>query len=171
MVRYSIIFLILLLGSVSAQTKDYEIGSATTGQYRTQGGYYDYADPASVNIKVSVWGYVRYPGRYVIPLNTTVMDLISFAGGPTVDSDLEDVRLYRVDDDSLHEIIRLNYNDLLWEDSLRSNKTVIPDLQAGDVLILPGQPRYFFRENLSMYLSVFSALISLTILLLNVFKN
>jgi len=165
------VFLFLLVNDSLSQTKDYEIGSATSGQYRPQGGYFDYADPASVNIKVSIWGYARYPGRYVVPINTTLMDLISYAGGPTTDADLEDIRLYRVNEDSTHKILRFNYNDLLWEDSLKSNRTNFPELQAGDVLLLPGEPRLFFRETLSIYLSIFSALISLTILLLNVFKN
>ncbi len=44
------------------------------GWYRRNiyGGYYDYSDPESINIKVSVWGFVKYPGRYVIPEQTTV---------------------------------------------------------------------------------------------------
>lgn len=165
------VFILLSVNDSLSQTKDYEIGSATAGQYRPQGGYFDYADPASVNIKVSIWGYARYPGRYVIPINTTLMDLISYAGGPTIDADLNDVRLYRVNEDSTHQILRFNYNDLLWEDSLKLKTPAISELQAGDILLLPGEPRLFFRETLSIYLSIFSALISLTILLLNVFRN
>lgn len=171
MKRAIVIFFILICSVSFAQVKDYELGSSNYGRYTQQGGYFDYSDPGTVNIKVAVWGYVKYPGRYTIPINTTMIDLISYAGGPVVDANLDDIRLYKVDDNSNQEMTKYNYNDLLWSEGLMNTPEKIPGLEAGDVLVVPGEPKYFFRENLSMWLSILSALISLTILVLNITRN
>lgn len=170
--KRAIILFFILIGSFSyAQVKDYELGSSNLGRYQPQGGYYDYSDPGTVNIKVAVWGYVRFPGRYTVPINTNMVDLISLAGGPVVDANLDDIRLYKVDESANQEMLKYNYNDLLWSEGLMNTPDKIPGLEAGDVLVVPGEPKYFFRENLSMWLSILSALISLTILVLNITRN
>jgi len=168
--RSSLLILVMLIvsSSVFSQVKDYEIGSSTFGMQRTQGGYFDYSDPESVNIKIGVWGFVKYPGRYLVPINTTVSDMLSYTGGPTDDARLEDLRIYRTLEDSTQKLIKFSYNDLLWEDDLTKQTVKIPDLNAGDILLIPGEPRLYFRDWFSISLSVFSALISLTILIINI---
>lgn len=164
-------FALLLTISINAQVKDYELGTSSLDQYRQQGGYFDYSDPSTVNIKVSVWGFVKYPGRYNVPINTTVSDLISYAGGPTDDADLEDLRIYRKYEDESQVMLKFNYNDIFWESSLEATKKYVPDLTAGDILVIPGAPRLYFKDHFSIILSVFSALISLGILILNIVRN
>lgn len=46
--------------------------------------YYNYAETGDVTIKVHVWGSVRFPGLYAIPVGTRFLDLMSLAGGPQV---------------------------------------------------------------------------------------
>lgn len=46
-------------------------------------------------IKVNVWGQVAQPGQYMIPDKTDLISLISFAGGPTEDARISNVRLIR----------------------------------------------------------------------------
>jgi len=167
-----ILFLSLfIISSLSfAQVKDYELGSPQNSLRNYNGGYFDYSDPTSINIKVSVWGFVKYPGRYTIPINSTASDLISFAGGPTDDAHLNDLRLYKVDADSNQTMIKFDYNDLLWEDNLKLSRVKVPTLQAGDILVVPGSPRLYFRDWFSITLSVVSTLISLSILILNIVR-
>ena len=50
-----------------AQNENLQLGSSLNNKVN-QGGLYDYSDPSAVNIKVSVWGFVRYPGKYIIPI-------------------------------------------------------------------------------------------------------
>jgi hypothetical protein len=164
-IGYLILFLCIYVGINYGQTNDYELGAMPQTQYRQQGGFFDYSDPRTINIKVAIWGSVRYPGRYVIPVNSSVNDLISMAGGPTTDSELDNLRLYRVMPDSTRELIKFNLDDVMWEKELISSKITSPNLQAGDILVVPTSPKYFFREWLSIGLSIFSALISLAILL------
>ena len=45
---------------------------------------------------VNLWGEVPQQGVYVVPTNTDIIQLISFAGGPKERSNLEEVLLYRV---------------------------------------------------------------------------
>lgn len=156
----------LLTISITAQTKDYELGSQRLYQ-QYSGGYYDYSDQLSLNIKVAVWGFVRFPGRYNVPINTTMSDLISFAGGPSDDAHLEDLRLYRVNEASEQEMIKFDFNDIMWEENLRGYKREVPALRAGDILVVPGTPRLYFKDWFSITLSVISTLISLSILILN----
>lgn len=167
------IFLMLLIVVTDlafAQLTDSQIGSPNSGVYNYQSNLFDYSDPQAINIKVSVWGFVRSPGRYIIPSYTTVTDLLSFAGGPTDGSDLEDLRLYRVLEDGSQQLIKFDYNDLMWENKLSSKSRYIPNLQARDILIVPGAPRLYFRDWFGIGISIFSALISLSILLINVIK-
>jgi len=162
--------MILIYSTVSAQVKDYELGSPANTIRNYNGGYFDYSDPTTVNIKVSVWGFVKYPGRYTVPINSTAADLLSFAGGPTDDAHLDDLRLYKLGPDSSQSIVKFDYNDLLWEETLRTTKVVVPNLTAGDILVVPGSPRLYFKDWFSITLSVVSTLISLSILVLNIIR-
>ncbi len=167
------LFFLLLIAStfIKAQEKNYELGSSFPNKGFQQGGYFDYSDPEAVNIKVSVWGWVRYPGRYTIPSYTSPADLLSYAGGPTDAADLQDLRLYRVNEDSTQSMIKFNYNDLLYESRLETRYRKIPKLEAGDIMVVPGEPRLYFRDQLGIWMSIFSVLISLTILVLNIVRK
>ena len=57
--------LLFLLATASfAQEDDYQVGLNPNLIWQNQGAFYDYSDPGGLNIRVSVWGYVKYPGRY-----------------------------------------------------------------------------------------------------------
>jgi hypothetical protein len=156
---------------ISMQAQDITIGTGGVESRFGGGGFFNYSDPQALNIKVSVWGYVRYPGRYQIPIQTSPADLLSYAGGPLDGAELDDIRIYRVREDGSEEIIKLNYHDLIYEDQLKLKSRNIVTLKPNDILLLPGGPRYFFRDWLSIILSIFSAIVSLTILILNISKN
>jgi polysaccharide export outer membrane protein len=165
------IFLILFQTISIAQITDYELGAKLNRGYYQQTGYFDLSDPEAVNIKVAVWGFVRYPGKYIVPTYTTVLDLLSYAGGPSDDADLEDLRLYRTNEDGKQELIKINYNDIMWESNLDQKYRIVPGIEAGDILVVTGEPRLYARDKVSLWLSILSALISLTILVLNIVKN
>lgn len=134
--------------------------------------YYNYSDKDKVNIEVNLWGYVKSPGKYLIPKGTTFLDLVTLGGGPVPDSKLEDVRLIRPKNETVSEdqIMILNYNDYLWGEKVLPGKNN-PVLVSGDIVLIPGGPRYFFRDNLSFILSIASVLISLGILVLTISRN
>ncbi|MCX8106584.1 MAG: SLBB domain-containing protein [Ignavibacterium album] len=158
--------LILLGNTILAQEK-YQIGSDLKNLRQTQGAYFDYSDPSGVNIKVQVWGYVKYPGYYIVPINTTLSELFSFAGGPMVDAKLEEIRILREVENESVVMTKYNYNDLMWEENLKS-EIKFPVLEAGDIVVVPGEPRYFIRQDISFYLSILTAVISSAALIISI---
>ena len=171
---FSLFFVLILFFAISikGQVKDYELGADVMGlRYNPQGGYYNYSDPEAVNVKVAIWGWVRFPGKYLVPNYTSVSDLLSYAGGPTDAAEMTDLRIYRLTEDSSQVLIKFNYNDVLYESKLQTKYRKVPKLEAGDILVVPGEPRMYFRDNFSIWMSLISVLTSLTILVLNFVKK
>ena len=142
-----------------------------------QGGYFNYGDKDKVNIEVNIWGFVKYPGKYLIPKGSTIMDLISYSGGPVTESKLEDIRLFRPRNDSLNtkdKLINLDYNDLLWDSPPNERQNfknkINLNLEPGDILIFTGEPRYFARDNVNFILSISAVLVSIGILVVSIRK-
>ncbi len=167
---FLLLFVIIAINSSFAQDKDVQIGSSLNPRMQSQGGYFDYSDPEAVNIKVSIWGFAKFPGKYVIPEYSSLSDLLSYAGGPTDDAHLDDLRLFRTKPDSTQELMKFDYNDLLWEDNL-TKEIKNPKLQAGDMVMVAGTQRLYTRDYVTLTVSVLSALISLSILVLNIVKK
>jgi len=132
---------------------------------QTQGAFYDYSNPDGINIKVSVWGYVKFPGRYIIPEWSDIRDLISFAGGISDDSYLDDMRIYRINSDSTQSMFKYNYDDLWWNEELNQELT-LDKLQPGDLLVIPGRPRLYWENYLTLTLSIVGVLLSLATLII-----
>jgi hypothetical protein len=166
--------LVLIFLSSIAQSQDDKVKVGYKPQQFSQtGGFFDYSDPDKVNIEVNVWGYVRYPGKYMIVRGKTMLDVLSYAGGPVTDAQTEKLRLFRPKNDSLNipkdQILYFDYNDLLWgkevkDISQRNNTVMLP----GDVLIVPGYQRLFFRDDLLLVLAITSTLVSLGILAVSI---
>lgn len=145
---------------------DIQIGSlgSRSGQ---AGGLFDYSNPNTVNIKVQLWGYVRYPGSYIVPAGTSVNELISFAGGPNNDASLNDIRVTKIKEGAPTKMLKYNYNDMMWEDEIKNQISYVK-LEAGDIVVVPGEPRYFVREDVAFYLGIVTTLASLTALILSI---
>ncbi len=162
------ISLFLIFAALTAFAQDdVQIGSNLNRLTQTQGGLFDYSDPQGFNIKIQVWGYVKYPGNYIIPSNSTLNDLLSFAGGPLEDAMMNDIRIFRKDKSGQQKMSKYNINDLLWYDSLRT-EIIFPELQAGDIVLVPSEPRYFLREDIAFYLSITTALASIAALIISI---
>ncbi|OQY70205.1 MAG: hypothetical protein B6D44_16270 [Ignavibacteriales bacterium UTCHB2] len=162
-----LLFITLIFSSISsfAQNDDYQLGLSQDLIRQNQGAYYDYSDPGGLNIKVSVWGYVKYPGRYIIPDKSIINDLISYSGGISDDSKIDEMRIFRVNPDSSQEMLLYNYEDLWWSETLQKQIT-ITTLQPGDVLIVPGRPRWYWENYLTLTLSIVGVLLSLATLII-----
>ncbi|CAG1023468.1 hypothetical protein DOJK_02382 [Patescibacteria group bacterium] len=163
------IFVLVCSFQVSAQD-NVRIGVDGKSLIQTNGAFYDYSLPNTVNIKVSVWGFVRNPGYYMVPESTTFFELLSYAGGPTNDAYMNDIRVYRTNSNNAQEVLELDYRPMLFEN--KEGKAIVtpPTIQPGDIIVLPGEPRLYFRDYLTITLSIVSTLISLAILIINIAK-
>lgn len=165
-----VIFFITGFCTLIYSQDDIQIGSPNRDRMNAAGAVYDYSDPAGVNIKVQLWGYVRLPGYYIVPAGISINELISFAGGPTEDAMLEEIRVAKIKEGSQTVMKKYNYNDLMWEDEIK-NPIEFVRLEAGDIIVVPGEPRYFVREDISFYLSLITALASIWALVFTITRN
>lgn len=131
---------------------------------------FDLSDPNGLNMEVSLWGFIRYPGRYRVPIHTTFMDLITYSGGPVAESNLEEMRIIRNANDSLKKttVIKLNYDDLLWGEQVSTKPRINPVLLPGDVVIVLKETRFTFRDYLQIYVPIVTSLVSIATLLITI---
>jgi SLBB domain-containing protein len=131
-----IIFMIITL-SLFAQTDG--------GFSNNSGSIYLYSGSLSgseqLKIKAYIWGQVRNPGLYIIPDDTDLLTLISSAGGPTENAKLTKIKLIRPTETG-ESVIIVN----LKEYTKTGNKDLIPLLQPGDTIIVPGTTFYAFSK-------------------------
>jgi len=161
-----IIVLFTFVNPLLAQD-DVQIGRSIDARSTNQSGLFDFSDPSSVNIKVQLWGYVKYPGTYIIPVKSTINELLSLAGGPKEDATLDDIRVIKANEDSSLVMLQYDYNDWVWEKELKPNSRFVR-LQAGDVVVVPGEPRYFVREDVQFWVSLSLAIATLTVLIISI---
>ncbi len=161
---FSFLLTLFFITPLSAQ-ENLELGSIS-GIRNYQGSFYDFSEPGKINMRVAVWGFVRNPGKYIIPASSNAADLISYAGGLTPDAYFDDLRIYRMNRDSSYSLLKFSIEDVFFKDELsKDNRIRIPALNAGDIIAVPGQPKMYFRDWFSLTLALVSTLISLSILI------
>jgi hypothetical protein len=137
--------------------------------------YFNYSDKDKVNFEVSVWGFVRSPGKYLIPTGTTFIDIISLSGGPLSEAKLNDIRVVRLKNDSLNikedKVIVLNYGDFLQDEKIQNVSKTNPVLLPGDIILVPGIQKSTFRENFSLILTAVTTITSVAVLMVTVFRK
>jgi protein involved in polysaccharide export with SLBB domain len=164
------IYLVAVLSANIFAQENVQIGKSFKGNISSNGALYDYSDPDGINIKVMVWGYVKYPGQYIISSSNGVNELLSLAGGPTQDADVDDLKLFRINPDSSQTIINFNYSNLLWNNGGLSKPLIIPGLHPGDILLIPGSPKWFLKDYMGLVFTIVSTLASLATLLVYLYK-
>ena len=162
----SIFFVAFLSTNLLAQD-NIQIGkSDNKGNTYYNGALYDYSDPNAFNIKVMIWGYVKFPGQYIIPATNGVNQFLSLAGGPTPDANLDEIKIFRINSDGTQRIIPFNYSELMSDNQDLSKPIDIPKLQAGDIMLVPGSPKWYLKDYLGIIISIVSVLASVATLVI-----
>ncbi len=127
-------------------------------------------------IRVNIWGFVRKPGQYMVPKNTDLISLISFAGGPLEQAKIKKVKIIRAVDSnpsSPSSNKRFNQNEMLLASRDRNanlntspspaqqvikvdikkyietgQQALIPELRPGDTIVVPGSTFHFVGKAL-----------------------
>ncbi len=73
-----------------------ESGIGPTLPRSTTASYYYIGKPGELTMQVNLWGYVKNPGRYEVPSSTDLVQLVSYAGGPTGDALMDQVKVTRI---------------------------------------------------------------------------
>lgn len=74
-----------------AETEDVKPQGATP--YR--GAQYFLGSEDELLMRVNIWGFVRKPGQYMVPTDTDLISLISFAGGPVEQAKVKAIKIVR----------------------------------------------------------------------------
>lgn len=114
--------------------------------------FYKLTKPGEYSITVNIWGYVRVPGRYEIPSDCDIVQLISFAGGPANHADVENIKLYRIRPDSgissKQDLTMINLEDILKS----KNRPML--LQHNDTIVLDPTSYPFWMDVLMVFRDV-----------------
>ena len=168
-----VVFVVLYCGNAVSQDDKERIGLEEI--MKTGVNYYNYADKDKVNIEVIVWGGIKNPGKYLIPVGTTVIDLITLAGGPVSEETIEFVKLIRMKNDSLStqtdKIINLDYRGFFDREKKSSYKYVNPLVEAGDMITIPIEEEKTFWDYFKDVYGYVIPLAALILSILNLTKN
>ena len=76
---------------------------------------------------VHIWGEVRQPGLFSVPEGTTVIDLISLAGGPTSSAKLNSVKLVRANTTGPQQVTMVDLKSYLSSGGSDAWTVLLPD--------------------------------------------
>ena len=96
---------------------------------KTGTNYFNYSDPGKINIEITVLGGVKYPGIYLVPEGTKVIELISLSGNVLKEETADNIKLIRPSRNNGKSVNKLN-----------------PVLVHGDVLVIPMTPEKTFWD-------------------------
>lgn len=119
---------------------------------QNRGAQYQIGSGDELLIKVNVWGFVRIPGQYLVPRDTDLVSLISYAGGPTENAKVSDIKLVRTthlgqngsNGDPLQKIYKYNLNKFLKTGDISLN----PQLMPNDTITVPGSTVHLISKSL-----------------------
>lgn len=126
-----VLFLISILAIPASAQLESGIGASLTGA--SSAAYYYISKPGEITMPVNLWGYVKNPGRYEVPISTDLIQLVSYAGGPLADADMGSVKITRVvrREDAIRKVeysVNLNHLDKLDDKAL--------NLEPGDTIYI-----------------------------------
>jgi hypothetical protein len=85
-------------------------------------------------IPVNVWGFVQKPGQYMVPDNTDLIALLSFAGGPIENARMNHIRIIRNDPKTGNVVYSIDVKRFIET----ADERLIPNLRPGDTVIVDG---------------------------------
>ena len=113
--------------------------------YQNRGAQYVIGNQDQLLIRVNIWGFVKMPGQYLVPTNTDLVSLISYAGGPLEDAQLKKIRLIRTAmGDSSEKLISLNVKKFIES----GNESQNPQLLPNDTIIVPATSYHWVIKSL-----------------------
>lgn len=145
---------------------------------KTGTNYFNYSDPGKVNIEIAVLGGVRYPGIYLVPEGTNVIELLSLSGNVLQEETADNIRLIRTTQQSGKlsdsNIITLNYREIFKDEKIKSINKPNPVLFHGDILVVPITPEKTFWDyfrDISLVVTPLATLATLIVSIISLSKQ
>lgn len=163
------------VGTPSANKKgnsiaDYDLNklalpSEIKGMGKSAGSiFYSPSIKGKVLIPVHFWGYFNRPGLHFIPVDSSLLEGVSYAGGPNPNAKIDNVRLMRKSGSNFNN----SYYDL---EKGGTNAAALKKLNPGDMVFVE---KDYFIENRAYYTSligVVATILSSILLYRQVRKN
>lgn len=115
-------------------------------------GYY----PGAVLMPVRLWGAVRQTGVHHVPARTDLTQLLTLAGGPTNDAELDEVAIQRTAKDGSFQTLHIDLKEFV-----RGTPSKPVELEPGDVVIVPAAKPLIGPNALTM-ITVITSIIGVT---------
>lgn len=75
--------------------QDDEEDAKPLGPTPYRGAQYFLGEKDELLMRVNIWGFVRKPGQYMVPTDTDLISLMSFAGGPVEEAKIKSIKIVR----------------------------------------------------------------------------
>jgi len=139
-------------GTANAQMET----NLTSHSGSSSAAYYYISKPGEITMPINVWGSVGNPGRYEVPISTDLIQLLSFAGGPTPEAKMSSIKISRIvrreeEIRTVVYVVNLEHLDKLDEKAR--------DLEPGDTI---------FIDTSASFSEIFNYVTTLAILALSI---
>jgi NADH:ubiquinone oxidoreductase subunit F (NADH-binding) len=169
-----VVAVMMLIATFSASSQILEQGILQrTGTFASQGGaYYNFSGGTGCDFKISVWGQVNNPGRYNIPCETNLLEMLSFCGGARRGALLDQVKIIRkggVDEQmQIDSVFIVDLNKYLKESTEKTDIRALM-LMPGDLIVIPGEDPLIVDPwlRVSQFVVAIANVITATIAVLN----
>ncbi|MFO7891650.1 MAG: hypothetical protein R6V04_15080 [bacterium] len=118
---------------------------------RNLGAKYYLGSDDELLVPVNIWGFVQKPGQYMVPSNTDLISLISYAGGPKESAKINKIRIVRHRSEIKNKVLEVNVKKYLKT----GNQEIIPILKPGDTIIIKGTT-FSWIQNFFSFLASFA---------------
>jgi len=136
--KFIIGFFIILLLFLS------QASFAQQGSYPRAARYY-LGTEDELLIPINVWGFVKSPGQYMVPNNTDLLSLLSYAGGPLETAKINKIVIVRSYNNMERTIITVNVKKYLKS----GDERLIPMMKPGDTVIVKGTTFHWIQKFIS----------------------
>jgi len=137
-VKTAFLLILLLLPALSLG----QTSGAAADQNRA--AQYFLGSQDQVTMAVNIWGFVNKPGQYMVPYDTDLISLLSYAGGPREEAKIKDIKVVRPakTPNTADQVINVNVKEFL-----KTGKAAeIPVLKPGDTVVVSGTRIYFVSK-------------------------
>jgi hypothetical protein len=141
------LFILACLGMTHLQAQGRESGVSLYQPAFATPANYSIAKPGELTMQVNIWGLVTHPGRYEVSISTDLIQLVSYAGGPQPEAQLNAVKVTRF----LKTDNGVSKSELIvnLEDLYRVNDSSVI-LQPGDTIFIDRTNWGSIRDALSI---------------------
>ena len=132
--RFKIITMsLVLISAIGWTTSLFAQEGQTQITARPQGSRYFLGGQDDILMQVNVWGLVRRPGQYMVPYDTDLVNLLSYAGGPLEDAKMKNVKVIRpATGENKSQVIKVDVKKFINTGDI----SIIPKLEPGDTIVV-----------------------------------